>query len=278
MSEEEYLSADDNINEFNINRKAIAIKNETTVLVELSFYELLNFSDSWSYNRRIDNEKANELYETLCESYDIPWTLHAIYDTTKDIKKILILDGQHRKKAIEKYIEYFNENETCNLKVWVWLYLLDNSETNNSNVAVNLFKKINNNRIFKEDELPNTFVIDLVKQVCSHNILKKGIRNNDANSTAHVPYIHKKELNAIFNENIEYFSGMSIADIVYNMTQINHRISLKNYDNLYGKNVLGCIKKYERAKSIQFFLNLGKMSKYPITKWIKYINNVDKLE
>jgi len=278
MSEEEYLSADDNINDFNINKKTIAVKNETTVLVELSFYELLNFADSWSYNRRIDNEKANELYETLCESYDIPWTLHAIYDTTKDIKKILILDGQHRKKAIEKYIEYFNENSVCDFKVWVWLYLLDNSETNNSDIAVNLFKKINNNRIFKEDELPNTFVIDLVKQVSSNNILKKGIRNNDANSTAHVPYIHKKELNAIFNENIEYLQGMSISDIVYNMVQINHRISMKNYDNLYGKNVLGCVKKYERAKSIQFFLNLGKMSKYPITKWIKYINNVDKFE
>lgn len=277
MSEEEYLNTDDNMDEFDINKKAIAIKNETTVLIELSFYELLKFSDSWSYNRRIDNEKANELYETLRKSYDIPWTLHAIYDTTKDVKKILILDGQHRKKAIEKYIEYFDENSVCDLKVWVWLYLLDDSESKKSNVAIDLFKKINNNRIFKENELPNTFIVDLVKQICSNAILKNGIRNNDMNSTAHVPYIHIKELNAILNENITYLSDMTIDDIVYNMVKINNIIGSKNYDSIYGKHDSDYIKKYERSKSINFYLNMGKMSKYPITKWIKYIGNVDKL-
>lgn len=278
MSDCEYESAEEDVEEFNIYNKIISKKNEKTYLIHLPFRELLNFSDSWSYNRKIVQEKADELYDTLCESYDIPWTLHAIYDRSikNSFRRILILDGQHRKKAIERYIETHDIDMTCDHKVWVWVYELENSETTQSNIATSLFKKINNNRQFEETELPNTFVIDLVKQICAEKTFTRGIKKSDANSTSHSPYLHRKELNTLLNEHIDYVSGMSFSQIITNMQVINHKLSMKTYEELYGKRITPpLVNKLKKAISIKFYLNLGKSSKYPIQTWIKYINDVD---
>lgn len=278
MSDDEYISEDEEVKTFNICDKIIAVKNNDTFLIEISFRELLRYSDSWSFNRRIDDNKTNELYDTLCDSYDIPWTLHAVYDqtVTSEYKKILILDGQHRKKAIGEYINQHDTYMTCDWKVWMWIYKVECSETTNSNVALNLFKKINNNRVFHDEELPNTLVIDIVKMVCQNKVLKKGIKTKDANSSSHCPFIHRKELNAMLNENKESIASKTPQEILENIIKINHIISMKSYEDVYGRDK-SHQNKMERAMAIGFFLNLGRRSRYPITKWIKCIANPSEL-
>lgn len=268
----------DEVKTFNISDKIIAVKNNDTFLIEISFRELLRYCDSWSFNRRIDENKTKELYDTICDNYDIPWTLHAIYDSslTSDYKKILILDGQHRKKAIELYIDKYDSHMMCDRKVWIWIYRIKYSETTNSNIVLDLFKKINNNRVFNDNELPNTMVIDIVKLVCKNKVLNKGIKTKDANNSSHSPYIHCKELNAIFNENIDLIASMSPQTIIENMIKINHIISMKSYNDIYGRDISNH-NKMDRAMSIGFFLNLGRRSRYPITKWIKSIQNPSEL-
>lgn len=278
MTRREHIYNDDEVKTFNISDKIIAIKNNDTFLIEISFRELLRYCDSWSFNRRINDDKTKELYDTLCHNYDIPWTLHAVYDSslTSDYKKILILDGQHRKKAIDLYINQYDTYMTCDRKVWMWIYRIQFCETTNSNITLDLFKKINNNRVFDEDELPNTCVIDLVNLVCKNKVLQKGIKTNDANNSSHSPFIHRKELNAIFNENIKLITSITPQTIVENMVKINHIISMKSYSDIYSRDVSNQ-NKMDRAMSIGFYLNLGKRSRYPITKWIKSIANPSQL-
>lgn len=283
ISDDEYVD-DDGLKTFNISDKIVAVKNNETFLIEISFRELLRYSDSWSFNRKIDENKTQELYETLCNNYDIPWTLHAVYDNavTGYSKKILILDGQHRKNAINLYIDKYDSHMTCDRKVWIWIYKVEFSESKNSNIALSLFKKINNNRIFQDDELPNTMVIDVVKMVCENAVLKKGIKDNDANSKSHCPFIHRKELNSILNENMELIASKTPQEIVENMIKINHMISLKSYKDIYGldksqKTIISNERKLDKAEKYGFFLNLGKKSKYPITTWIKFIGNPSEL-
>ena len=160
MSRYEYYGQSD-ATTFNISDKIVSEKDTNTFLIKITFKELLQYSDSWSYNRRIDDTKTQELYETLCEGYDIPWTLSAIYDTTitSVARNILILDGQHRKQAINMYVKNFESRITFERNVWIWMFHIDYSETTNSNAAVNLFKKINNNRVFEKTEIPNTIWI-----------------------------------------------------------------------------------------------------------------------
>lgn len=281
--DDEYESAKEDSStliNFNIYDKIISQKNENTFLIKLSFRELLNYTDTWSYNRKIVSDKVDELYETLCENYDIPWTLHAIYDDSlkNSFNKILILDGQHRKKAIEKYIQNYDIHMKCNDDIWMWIYRVKYSETSNSHVAVNLFKKINNNRQFEENELPNTLVIELVKQICENENFKNGIKMNDANNKSHSPFLHKKELNTLFNENIYLISNMKQSDIILNLQKINNILSIKNYEQLYGKKYSQQNeRKLQKAISIKFYLNLGPNSKFPTKYWIKYINDVDNL-
>lgn len=259
---------------FNISDKIVSEKDTNTFLIKITFKELLQYSDSWSYNRRIDDTKTQELYETLCEGYDIPWTLSAIYDTTitSVARNILILDGQHRKQAINMYVKNFESRITFERNVWIWMFHIDYSETTNSNAAVNLFKKINNNRVFEKTEIPNTIAIDIVKMICENDELKQGIKTNDKFNTSHSPYIHRKELNAIINENIDVLAHMSSDEIIQNMIIINNIIK-EYYKNKASNDV-----RLQKAEKENFFLNMGKKSKYSITKWIRYIANPNAIK
>lgn len=259
---------------FNISDKIVSEKDTNTFLIKITFKELLQYSDSWSYNRRIDDTKTQELYETLCEGYDIPWTLSAIYDTTitSVARNILILDGQHRKQAINMYVKNFESRITFERNVWIWMFHIDYSETTNSNAAVNLFKKINNNRVFEKTEIPNTIAIDIVKMICENDELKHGIKTNDKFNTSHSPYIHRKELNAIINENIDILAHMSSEEIIKNLIIINNII--KQYYKDKASNDV----KWQKAEKENFFLNMGKKCKYSITKWIRYIANPNAIK
>lgn len=278
MSRYEYYSHND-ATRFNISDKIIDKKDTNTFMIKITFRDLLQYSDSWSFNRRIDDTKTQELYETLCEGYDIPWTLSAIYDTTVTSanRKILILDGQHRKEAINMYIENFESRMTFERNVWIWMYHIDYSETKNSNAAVNLFKKINNNRVFEKTEIPNTTAIDIVKMICENDELKQGIKTNDKFNTSHSPHIHRKELNAIINENIDIFANISLETIIQNMVIMNNIIKQYYKDKqpyIDESNKL----KFKKAEKDNFYLNMGKKSKYPITKWIRYISDPNAIQ
>lgn len=278
--EDEELSTPLTSSLFNIYDYKIDKKDDKTFLIKLSFRDLLRYSVNWYHNRALNIEKVDELYNTLIEdTYSIPWTLHAVYDEkyVDRIKKILILDGQHRKQSIEKYITNHDMTMTCDKCVWVWIYVIEKTETSNSNCVIDIFRKINNNRLFNESELPSTFIIDLIKKICDNKTLKKGISLKDTVNKCHTPYIHRKELNTILNEKKELLLKYTIEELIDKFILINHKLSLKSYEDLYGQDDDIYIKKYKKANTINFYLNLGKNSKYPIDIWITHINNIDLL-
>jgi hypothetical protein len=281
---EDYFSAeDDDYIRFDINTKTIDKKDEDTYLITLTFRELLVYSDNWCYNRTISTEKVDEIYESLCSNYNIPFILHAVYDShhNNSLAKLLILDGQHRKEAIRKYINQNDVNMDCPHKVWICVYKINHSETNNTNTVIDIFKKINNNRIFDEKELPNTFIIDLIKSICNIPAFRKNnvIKTNDTNLTAHAPFIHKKELNTLFNQHQDVLksSKLTIVELTNNIQIINHKISLIKFEDLYTvANRKLESNRYQKAVAKNFFLNL-KNSKIPIEVWITYICKPDVL-
>jgi hypothetical protein len=284
MSDDESENSDDNTSSFNVFNHVISKNNDKTFLVAISFRDLLRYSDTWSYNRIIHEKTYMELYDTLCIDYDIPWTLHAVYDESfaDKHKQIRILDGQHRKKAIEYYIKNNDIQMSCDWQVWIWLYTVPFSEDENSHISNDLFKKINNNRHFEKEEVPNTFIIDLVRIISDDKNLKKGIKNDSNTSRCHSPLLHRKELNAIFNTHIDHLSEMTQSNIVKNILMINNILSIKPESALFGSTKCQTkSKKIAKIMSIAekkgFFLNLGKDSRFPITTWIKYVHDPSQL-
>lgn len=280
-NDEEYASAcedDDLVKKFNIREKIIDKINETTYLVKLLFRDLLKYTTPWCYNRVITQEKSDELYESLKNDYNMPWVLHAVYDEkiSDDYVKTQILDGQHRRNAIQDYITEFDSDMTCDRCVWVWIYEIQNSETINLSHTIGLFKKINNNKQIDENDIPDQYIIDLIHFICKNKILKNGIGTKKLNNTCQIPCIHQKELNAIFNENKKVLCTMKYEVVLENLLKINNILSLKKYEDLYGKDKTQK-KKYEKAVALKFYLNLGKKSKYPIEMLIKFVNNVEEL-
>lgn len=300
MASEEYFSAheEDNAEDipvFNIYDKIIDKKDDNTFFIKLSFRELIAYTGYWCYNRTICEAKVDELYRSLCDStsdyasdcasdcYNIPFILHAIYDEkhSDQVRRLLILDGQHRREAIKKYIETHDKGFTCTHHVWVCVYKFSHSETRNTEKIIELFKKINSNRIFDVAELPDTFIIDLVKAVCEIPLFKKNkvIGTNVMTNTCHAPCIHKKELNALFTKHADIIKSAqkTIPELVANIQTINHKISLKSYDELYNPSQRNAEKvRYQKAVTKGFFLNL-KNSKYTSDVWIKYMNEPENL-
>jgi hypothetical protein len=283
QEEKEYASDDDSTSiPFDITSKIIDKKDDSTFFINLSFRELGVYSDNWCYNRTICDEKVAEIYKSICDGYQIPFILHAVYDENHSKNaKILIIDGQHRKKAANMYIAEKDVNMDCPYSVWICVYKINNSETNNTNTVIDLFKRINNNRIFDAKELPNTFIVDLTKSICEipvfrkHNVIKTG----DNNSKAHPPCIHKKELHALFNQYQDDIrsSGKSIPDLTRNVQVINHKLSMMKFEDLYTVgNRQAEEKRYHAAVAKKFFLNL-RNSKYGPDIWIKYIADPDKM-
>lgn len=286
MATEDYYSADDNVDDiavFNIHDKIIDKKDDDTFFIKLSFRELIAYTGYWCYNRRICQEKVDELYKSLCDSDNIPFILHAIYDEkhTDQVRRLLILDGQHRREAIKKYIETHDKDWTCTYHVWICVYKFNHSETHNTQNIIELFKKINNNRVFDAGELPDTFIIDLVNAVCEIPLFKKNkvIGTNVMTNTCHAPCIHKKELNALFTKHADNIKSgnNTVAELVENIQTINHKLSLKPYDELYNPSQRNGEKlRYQKAVTKCFFLNL-KNSRYSPDVWIKYVNDADPI-
>ena len=256
--------------------------NENTLLVKMTYRQLIHYTSNWIYNRTIDYNKVEELFKELektTDYYKIGWTLHAFKDiSTNNIK---LLDGQHRREAIKLYLDKYDINMNDNNEIILWIYLFEN-EIDNEEQIIELFKNINNNKSFDEKELPSKRKIELIKLLKLHHILSKGIKLDPRRNTSHSPYIHIKEFKGIIDKILEYYSHLTNEMIINRLQYINHRISLltteENWNSLFGKREISDkrLEIINKCHNIKFYLNI-KDSKYNYNEWIKYFNDTDKI-
>lgn len=281
--EEDYFSSNDDElpPQFNIYDKVITKScddNYHKFIISLTAREIVETSN-WCYNREINDERVEELYEQFVKNItknDITqplWIFQAIYDEKNDKEGngLYMLDGQHRKKVLGKYLSNYDDDMKYDEKFICIVYKIDYCESIGKKKSIELFKKINNNRQFKDEELPDDFVAELVDMMSCDPILKFGIKIKDNSETAHEPCIHKKELNAFFNANKDKIKNMTHEEIIANIKKINNKLSLKDYKDLYGNKGKKKETYHNKAKQLKFYLNL-KTSKYPLNEWIKFID------
>lgn len=257
-------------------------KNDKTQLIKLTFRQLMNFTSNWIYNRTIDYNKVNELLKELEKStdyYKVGWILHAFKD--KSTNSIKLLDGQHRREAIKLYIEKYDVNMDDNNEIIMWLYTFEN-EIDNEIEIIELFKLINNNKPFDENELPSKRKIELIKLLKSHSKLKNGIKCDPRRNTAHSPYIHIKEFKGIIDRILQRYDYLTNEEIINRLQYINHKISLltteEKWKNLFGKKEMTDkrLEIIDKCHIIGFYLHI-KDSIYDYNEWIKYFNDTDKI-
>jgi hypothetical protein len=275
---------------FNITDKIIDKINDDKYLIKISFRELMAYASPIVFNRDLNNEKINELYESIVDGYDIPFTIDAIYDRKSkvDDKIIKIINGNHRHGAISKYITVHDKHFSCDYKVYVWIYAVDECETTNVKQSIELYTKINNHLPFKEPIIVDINVMEFLNKLCNIKRFKGLILSNQC-ETSRQPKINKKEVFNLLNTNKDilesFLSKYSVnknnliiteeilTQFIENINEINHLLSLKGINNLYSDTFLAQNRTYyEQAVEIGFFLNLKK-SNYPKEIWIKYLSN-----
>jgi hypothetical protein len=274
---------------FNIADKTIDRISDVKYLVKLSFRELMAYATPIVFNRDLDSSKITELYASITEGYDIPFTIDAIYDKKAKIeeKSIKIINGNHRHGAICKYITEHDHTFSCEYKVYVWVYEVDECETTNMKRSIELYTKINNHLPFKEPVIVDINVMEFMNRLCRQRRFKGLILSNQC-ETSRQPRVNKKEIFNLLNANkdvlecfVSTYSNSNnkiitediLTQFIENINMINHRLSLKSIVDLYSEGQLAQNKGfYDQAVELGFYLNLRK-SKYPKEVWIKYLTN-----
>eukprot|EP00960_Hanusia_phi_P064248 765740-Hanusia_phi.AAC.2 len=99
MSDDEYEEPPHTITELDVITQNIK-------LVKFSFRDIIRYMIPWTYNRSINEERVEELYNTLSQTgLAPPWTFHVVHDSKNPSDMYYIIDGAHRAKAIYRYIE-----------------------------------------------------------------------------------------------------------------------------------------------------------------------------
>jgi hypothetical protein len=272
--DEQYFSQDEeDFPEFKIKDKLIDTINDNTSIAKLTARELIFYTKAWCFNRELNEERVDELYNDYKKQSIIKpvWSFQIIEDTSNDTKGLYLIDGQHRLSALKKVLKEDDDDMKNEDKFLCTVYKIDGCEGKNKKISIDLFKKINNNRQFKEEELPDDFVADLVDTISNDPILKRGIQNSLKTETAHEPRIHKKELNILFNQHKDRIKNMTIEEIILNIKKINNLLSLKD-EKLFGNKSKKRDDVLTKAKTYKFYLNL-KSTRMGTAHWIKFIDN-----
>lgn len=287
---------------FDITDKIIDKIDNNKFLIKITFREFMVYADAIRFQRQFEESKIDELYTSIVDGYTIPFTIDAIYDKTCEFgdNNIKIINGNHRHKAVCKYITDHDDRFNCEYKVYIWIYVVDDCEDTNSKQSIELYKKINNHLPFKEPI--NIDITDRAQKFCNklcstetkRNFpFLKGIRKTVRGETCHQPNINIHEISKLLiinNEIIERFLSKYsdyennliiteniLNDFVKNIKIINHQLFLKKYDGLYSGNKLAENRIYfDKAVEIGFFLN-QKNSKYPKEEWIKFLCDPTKI-
>ena len=279
-----------NIPFFNITDKIIDKINDDKYLIKIGFRELLAYASPIVFNRELEQTKIDELYASIADGYAIPFTIDAIYDKKSKIdeKIIKIINGNHRHGAIQKYITAHDKYFSCDYKVYVWIYAVDECETTNVKQSIELYTKINNHLPFKEPIIVDINVMEFLNKLCRQKRFKGLILSNQC-ETSRQPRINKKEVFNLLNTNKDilenFLSKYSVnknnliitedilSQFIENINEINHLLSLKGINSLYSDTQLSQNRTYyEQAVEVGFYLNLKK-SNYPKEIWVKYLCN-----
>lgn len=247
-------------------------KNENVRLIKMNFRSLIQYTKNWTYNRSLNLEKVDELYQEIkYNSSKFGWTLHAFYN--KSNEEIIILDGQHRREAIKKFIELDDLDFANNDEILLWLYDIECEETNEGDI-IDLFKRLNNNEPIDFRQLPSKRKIHLSNLIM--NEFKSAVRMNVNTIEARSPYISKKQIKNICDIIVEKYPQLSNEEILIKIKEINKKISMMatidNVEELFQKKLNKKDKEIiEECFQLKFYLNI-KNSIYDNFKWIDELN------
>jgi hypothetical protein len=268
------MSSDDDIQEYEESNNYIIIdeNHDKSILIKMDYRTLIKSHcvKQWAYNRQLSDNVINELYESITTNNNIKWTLTAFKE--RDSENLYLIDGQHRYEAIKRKINEDIDMQYIN-NIYIIIYLIDNKELE-VNYIIDLFNKINKNTPLNNIDYPDNTIINMVEKIIKDPILKNGIKKNERHHSSHQPFIHKKTLNELLQNNKEYIIDMNIDDIIRNLKIINNRLSLMSFDEIYTKKSDINYKNWCKANNIQFVLGLRDCkNNYKIENIIKNIRN-----
>lgn len=255
--------------------------NDNCYMIRISVRDFIFKTKNWIYNREINKEKVNELFEHICsqkykQGDSSDWIITLVYDEFADKGNFnnIVIDGQHRRDALSRAWENGKINE--NISIHCIMYEINYCETTNISKTINLFNSVNNNRPLTKIDYPHERSINLVNRIISDKelvpnasiVIKKNGKENGRG--ANQPFISEKELYNILYNNSTSWTPLTDEQCMDNIKIISKKISCVFYENIYTCNEKNK-ERYDKALNNNFWLNLKDSEKYGPDRWGKFI-------
>ena len=246
--------------------------NLISCLIKIDYRSLLSYGYHWCYNRPLNNKIVDDLSGIILDN-NLNWTLTAVKE--KDCDEFYIIDGQHRFEAIKKIIDEDDEMK-INKYLYVNIYYINDIDKDYEYIR-DLFIKINKITPLYKNNIPNSFIDNLINEMIKDPILSIGISVNPKTHSAHQPMIHKKTLNEYLNISYSIIKDIEINLIINNLKFANNKISIMAFNEIYSdkKEKDKNRKDLNNARKIGFFLGLKDCKcKYKFDSIIRNIKDI----
>jgi hypothetical protein len=194
----------------------------------------------WSSQRSINSKHVEELVKCLQKKNHFIGTFKLVRDKENNIR---LIDGQHRYEAIKKIMK---NDSSYNMNVIIELYETD---FNDSDYTINLFKDANSCLNVKETDLPNIIVNKIIKKLCEK--FPNMIFDISDGKRCNRPRINKREL-YLNLKNYVHKTHKTEDDIFEEILRKNNSYGIRSRQTF--KNVTKIM--YDKCKESGLYLGL----------------------
>ncbi len=245
--------------------------DDNTCLIKMPLRTLVQEIEDWDENRVLSESKVAEILNSY-KKRDIALITSLFRSVVYPCGRQVLLDGHHRKEAAKEFLKEFKDfNENIDIFLVKHTVASDDSED-----IYDLHIKSNLCKPLERGQIPNFKRTALIKAFKANQILKNGISSTRTALRAQQPKISLNELAELAGEISMKYPEMPTELIIYNIKDINHRLSLMfTVDNLSNMTLKGQKIKpeiLEKANKIKFYLNI-RDSKFNKDNWINFIGN-----
>lgn len=249
--------------------------DDNTYLIKMPLRTLVQEIEDWDENRVLSEPKVAEILSSY-RKRDIALITSMFRSAIYPDGRHILLDGHHRKEAAREFLKEFRDfNE--NIEVFLIRHAVaseDSEDIYDLHIKSNLCKPL------ERGQVPNFKRTALIKAFKANQILKNGISNTRNALRAQQPKISSNELAELAGEIVVKYPEMPIELAIYNIKDINHRLSLMfTVDNIPNMTLKGHRIKteiLEKANKLKFYLNI-RDSKFNKDIWINFIGNPSEI-
>jgi hypothetical protein len=230
-------------------------QNRLLCLVEVESF--INSVQPFSYNREIIKTHKNKLVEVLEKQYkeNKPIEFFGLFEGfMTGSESIFLINGHHRYYALKEFMNNHKDDKYIMNKIKFEIFIFDdliNSNIEEDERIIDLFKSINNSKEVRYEDLPVNIIYGAIKLL--NEKFDDCIKSGD---TVKKPFINKKDFYNLLKKKNIHLKYNTSDKLFKKLVRINDDYSSKTLRDFFEKINSSREKEFKKAQEKKFYLGL----------------------